>query len=856
MAKVALLVGVSNYEPGLPPLPSAIKDVATLQQVLQHPEIGSFDQVRVLEDPERHVMEEAIDQLFSDRDRDDLVLFFFSGHGIVDEMGRLFLAARNTSKTPRGALTRTTAVSANTVHDLMDNSASRRRVVILDCCFSGAFAKDMKAKDDGSVDILTQLGGEGRAILTSSNSIQYSFEDEQAQLSVYTRYLVEGLKGAADQNNDGFVSVGELHKYTSTMVRQNHSAMKPESYISLDGFDILLSKVPVNRKQEYRKAIKPEYIDRRGEVIASVRWKLDECRDYLGLSEAEAIEIETEVLEQYRKKFKAKLQRYERALNHFTQGRYPLSDDQQQELQHLLRELGLRNRDADSINIQINKKIETYQQKLQQYERAWVEATQRKQPPHRGFYNHLKQLAQSLNVDQQDTNKIDSLVTNQIKTYQENLQQYEQKLKKEIAQQYPLSQDQLVHLQQYQQQLGLLAEDIVQSKRRLFEKQEQHQQKRLQYEQMVNRMLQRFGTLSHSQVRSKLRNFQRRLNLDDVSADQIEEEVTSRWEPVSPPSQFSLPTISIPIAVPPVAFRRSPPALPGFALLKAAIARASTFLESHQQTLQKLAGASVLVASAVGGLSFWNQHTEQTDRATLAQIVTLNSGHQYDQCIGQAQALPASFRFFKDAQENLNACRFNKAKNFAEKSKFQDAIALAVQVPAEINLYGSLAQNAIETWSNNLIQQATKQYQAGKKDEAIAELKVIPVNSAAGKKAQETTNQWNKEWTNNVATLAKANRALTDKKWTLASDTAKKATTAYWKQKAQPIIKRAEDELASINAAPAPSPFAVINLDSANSSNPLSSGEPPSVSSDSSNKTPAVRVEPPPADFSTVGGDQ
>ena len=38
MAKIALLIGVSEYEEGLAPLPSAVKDIKELQRVLQHPD--------------------------------------------------------------------------------------------------------------------------------------------------------------------------------------------------------------------------------------------------------------------------------------------------------------------------------------------------------------------------------------------------------------------------------------------------------------------------------------------------------------------------------------------------------------------------------------------------------------------------------------------------------------------------------------------------------------------------------------------------------------------------------------------------------------------------------------------------
>lgn len=62
----------------------------------------------------------------------------------------------------------------------------------------------MTVKDDAIVNVQEQLGGKGRAILTSSTSTQSSFEQEGYELSVYTLYLVEGIeKGAADKDGDG-----------------------------------------------------------------------------------------------------------------------------------------------------------------------------------------------------------------------------------------------------------------------------------------------------------------------------------------------------------------------------------------------------------------------------------------------------------------------------------------------------------------------------------------------------------------------------------------------------------------------------------------------------------------------------
>ncbi|OUL23732.1 hypothetical protein BV378_20800, partial [Nostoc sp. RF31YmG] len=107
---MALVIGVSDYAPGLTPLPGSIKDVEAMRQVLQHPDMGGFDEVKTLSNPEPLGMQEAIETLFSGRTKDDLVLLFFSGHGIKDDNGKLHLATRITRKTPQGELIRATAV--------------------------------------------------------------------------------------------------------------------------------------------------------------------------------------------------------------------------------------------------------------------------------------------------------------------------------------------------------------------------------------------------------------------------------------------------------------------------------------------------------------------------------------------------------------------------------------------------------------------------------------------------------------------------------------------------------------------------------------------------------------------------
>jgi hypothetical protein len=62
MGRYALLIGISNYKAGLDLLPSAVKDVDALWQVLLNPEIGGFAEsdVVVLKDAEKGAIETAI----------------------------------------------------------------------------------------------------------------------------------------------------------------------------------------------------------------------------------------------------------------------------------------------------------------------------------------------------------------------------------------------------------------------------------------------------------------------------------------------------------------------------------------------------------------------------------------------------------------------------------------------------------------------------------------------------------------------------------------------------------------------------------------------------------------------------
>lgn len=351
MARIALLIGVSEYQPGLNQLAGAVKDVEAMQRVLQHPEMGGFSEseIIIIPNPQRQDMENAIEKLFDNRKKDDLLLFYFSGHGITDDTGKLYLTNSQTRKYDNGNLVKTTATPASLIHEFMENSRSQRQVIILDACFSGAFAEGMKAKDDSSVDINQQLGGKGRAVLTSSSSSQYSFEQTGEELSVYTRYIVNGIEtGAADTDNDGVISVDELHEFARKKVQEAAPAMSPKIYAVEEGFKIKVAKAPIgNPKLKYRKEVE-KYL-RDGKISPTGNRILKRYQDELGLSDDEVKQIQDEVLEPIRI-YQANLKEYEEALQEALEYETTLSQITQNELKHFQQLLQLRDEDIEPIH--------------------------------------------------------------------------------------------------------------------------------------------------------------------------------------------------------------------------------------------------------------------------------------------------------------------------------------------------------------------------------------------------------------------------------------------------------------------------------------------------------------------------
>ncbi len=244
MAKYGLVIGVANYQDSnISTIENAINDANEIERLLKDPIFGNFQEEDVvkLEDPTSLEIARAVHEVFSISRPDDLLFFYYSGHGIKDQNQDLYLAAFETELDDQGYLVPPTAYLAETLRSSMNKSRSKYQVVVLDCCFSGAFGRGTLSKGIGEIGIKESLGGRGRAILTSSSFSEMSFQNEGEDLSIYTKYFIEGVRtGAADFDCDRRITADEIHTYVENKVRENHKGMSPKIYPTEEGYKIFL----------------------------------------------------------------------------------------------------------------------------------------------------------------------------------------------------------------------------------------------------------------------------------------------------------------------------------------------------------------------------------------------------------------------------------------------------------------------------------------------------------------------------------------------------------------------------------------------------------------------------------------
>jgi hypothetical protein len=233
--RYAILIGCNEYpkDPDkLHKLKCAENGAEKMKEVLANQERGMFNDVKLFTTEPHNEIATAIQKILTNTKSGDLVLIYYSGHGRLDNWNKLHLA---TSDTEVSALA-TTSLPVDLLKKLIDNSRATKIVWILDCCYSGAIGN---------------LAAEfkGLYIITSSTGSQVCQEKEKEPYSLFTKYLLKGLWGEADSNNDGIVTVEEVYEYVHEKVTGEEGPEPQKITIGVIG-DIPIAEVPPPRAPE------------------------------------------------------------------------------------------------------------------------------------------------------------------------------------------------------------------------------------------------------------------------------------------------------------------------------------------------------------------------------------------------------------------------------------------------------------------------------------------------------------------------------------------------------------------------------------------------------------------------------
>lgn len=211
----ALVVGINDY-PGAP-LHGCVNDAADLTALLKTNTDGSpnFKMIPASSTPTKGDLKGLIMKLFEGDC--EAALFYFSGHGSVDETGG-YLVTPDYSKNDPG-------VQMSDVLKLANDSKIKNRIVILDCCKAGKLGTTPITS--GRLSTLN----EGVTILTASRDDESAIERDGH--GVFTRLLLDALNGGAADLR-GHITPGSIYAHIDQSLGE--FGQRPEFKTNISSF--------------------------------------------------------------------------------------------------------------------------------------------------------------------------------------------------------------------------------------------------------------------------------------------------------------------------------------------------------------------------------------------------------------------------------------------------------------------------------------------------------------------------------------------------------------------------------------------------------------------------------------------
>jgi len=197
----ALIVGIDDYD-RVNPLNGCVQDAIEVATTLQYNGDGTrnFDNRLMISSNERITrgsLNRAVEELF--QGDNDVSLLYFSGHGTISPVGGKIVTSDADSYDE--------GISMDDVLILANRSRSRDKIIILDCCFSGAMGVPQVAGGN-----TTHLG-DGVTVLTASRADEPA--REVGDHGVFTSLLLDALQGSASDLR-GYITPGGVYAFVDS----------------------------------------------------------------------------------------------------------------------------------------------------------------------------------------------------------------------------------------------------------------------------------------------------------------------------------------------------------------------------------------------------------------------------------------------------------------------------------------------------------------------------------------------------------------------------------------------------------------------------------------------------------------
>lgn len=184
--------GISDYPGTRSDLRLPAKDAATIVRLYSRNSRAEYRQLLNSEATKGNILT-ALNALFAQAGEEDIVVFFFSGHGY-----------------PGGFVAYDGKLGYAEVRKAMARSRCRNKMIFADACFSG------KIRENGSSQSSVSSAKKASVMLfLSSRSNETSIERRSMENGFFTTYLQRGLRGNADANRDRIITAKELFDFVS-----------------------------------------------------------------------------------------------------------------------------------------------------------------------------------------------------------------------------------------------------------------------------------------------------------------------------------------------------------------------------------------------------------------------------------------------------------------------------------------------------------------------------------------------------------------------------------------------------------------------------------------------------------------